>query len=53
MRLAIFSDVHANLPALDGAKRAEAILASDLPDEFADEVREARGLQAPATSAAR
>ncbi len=36
----------------DVEQTAQAILASDLPDEFAAEVREARGLQAPAASLA-
>jgi diadenosine tetraphosphatase ApaH/serine/threonine PP2A family protein phosphatase len=84
MRVAIFSDVHANLPALeavlvgsagkpkDGDPRAcwalidtkdgsvefrrvdhdvesaaRAVEESDLPSEFADELRHARGYRAP------
>ena len=88
MRVAFFSDVHSNLPALEAVlddiaaagvdarytlgdlvgyarsvqfrrvaydveQTAQAILASDLPDEFATEVREARGLQVAPASVAR
>ena len=37
----------------DVARTAQAILASELPDEFAAEVREARGLQAASASVVR
>jgi hypothetical protein len=48
MRIAIFSDVHANRPALepvlaDIQTAAQAIEATDLPAEFAAQLREARG----------
>jgi hypothetical protein len=53
MRVAIFSNVHAGLSAVEGTlgdievadveAAARAIEAAGLPSEFADQLREARG----------